>query len=409
MARARTKLWNNGKMKGGIRQRSLKGPSWEIAIDLGRDPVTGDRRQRMMTIQAKNHRAAVNERNRLLTERDSGSYTDPSSETLGGFLERWDREYVVPNVRSRTGDLYRSIVRNRILPHLGAVRLSRLTTAHVLDFYQRLREGPRRDGRNGTLSAYSLRNTHRVLKQALNDAVKWGLINRNPANVDGPRVPRYEMRALTAEEVNRLLDAARDTEIGPVVSLAVYTGMRRSELLGLRWGDVDFDLATIQVGRGLHRLKGRVMKYETPKSRHGQRLIDLSPSALFALPKQQDGVRKRAADLGILMDATTPVFVRADLSPMTPDAVSHRFARVASDAGLGNIGMHVLRHTHATLMLQQGVHPLVVSRRLGHASVQITLDTYSHVVPSIAKAAAVAFETGLAAERATGQKRAASA
>jgi integrase len=203
------------------------------------------------------------------------------------------------------------------------------------------------------------------------------------------------MAALSFDETRRLLKAVRGTEIDALVHLAVYTGMRRSELLGLRWGDVKLEQAMVTIVRGLHALRGGELRYESPKSRHGRRPVELSPAAVAVLADHHKRMANHAAALGFILTDETPVFVRPDFRPMLPDTVSHRYRQVAVGLGFSSTGIHALRHTHATLMLQQGVHPLIVSRRLGHASVQITLDTYSHVVPSMQREAAMSFEQGL--------------
>lgn len=395
MAGQKTKLWNDGRLKGGIRERSPG--TWQIIIEGGRDPRNGKRRQVRLTVKATSVRQVRDELRRLLTERAGGNLAAPNRFTVAEFLERWYRDYVVANVRPMTAQHYRSIINIRLKPALGSVPLGKLTAAHIVHMYTELR-GPngRKGRRRGPLSGYSLVNTHRVLKEALSHAVEWNLLRHNPASgVRAPKVERDEMRALTAEETTRLLRTVAGTKIGPLVMLAVHTGMRRSELLGLRWGDVNLDLATVQVVRTLHSLKGGILRYEEPKSRHGRRPVDLSPAAVAALRQHREHAESHAAQLELRITDETPVFFRDDLSVMRPDTVSHDFEKATVKAGLGKMGLHVLRHTHASLMLKQGVHPLVVSRRLGHATVQITLDTYSHVVPSIQKAAAMAFQQAL--------------
>lgn len=188
-------------------------------------------------------------------------------------------------------------------------------------------------------------NTHRILKEALGHAVKWGLLRYNPADgVDAPKVQKTEMRTLSEEETIRLLGAAATSPIVALVQTAVFTGMRRSELLGLRWGDIDLDLAAIQVRRGLHALRGGTLHYEEPKSRHSRRKIDLPPLAVAALRRHRQQMEILAAELGLGIKDQTPVFCRRDLSP---------------------------------------------------SSIQITLDLYSHVAPGMQQAAALRFEDGL--------------
>ncbi|MBI4219291.1 MAG: site-specific integrase [Chloroflexi bacterium] len=394
----KTVLWHEGHMKGGIRQRSPR--SWELSIELARDKTTGRRRQKLVTVRGGSYRRAVEVRTRLLAERNAGEFMEPTRMTVADFFERWSRDYVASHVRPMTAEGYESIIRLRLLPAFGRLNLVQLSGNHIMGLYDamRSRDG-RRDGKRGPLSERSIMQTHRVLKQALQHAVKWGLLRHNPADaVEAPRLTQTEMRALSIDETRKVLTLSEGTDIGPLVKVAVCTGMRRSELLGLRWSDVNLELETLTIMRGLHVLRGGQIRYEPPKSKHGRRPVDLSPAAVAALKDHREHITKIAAALELSVTADTPVFVRPDFQPLRPDSVSSAFRRIAEKAGLGRIGIHILRHTHATLMLQQGVHPLVVSRRLGHASVQITLDTYSHVVPSIQRAAAMSFERGVVGE-----------
>ena len=259
-----------------------------------------------------------------------------------------------------------------------------------------MRDNGRLDGRLGQLTPHYIAGAYRVLRLALNSAVQQGLIRANPIRqVDPVRVPRKEMRALDRSEVQRLLETARGHEIEPLIALLIHTGLRRSEACGLRWGDLDLTLGTLTVARGLHVLKRGEWQFEPPKSQAGRRMVALSPIAALALRRHGEMMEARAAILGVTLSDDLPVFGRPDFTPMLPDTVSHQFSKIAEKAGLGKIGLHTLRHTHATLMLQAGIHPKIVQERLGHSSIQVTLDTYSHVMPGIQAAAALAFDAAL--------------
>ncbi len=387
------KLWNSGRMKSGIRQR---GPdTFEVVYDAPRGS-DGRRRQVSVSVKARTLKQAREEQRRILADRDTGGLASPERMTVGQFLARWDRDYVSQNVRPKTARAYRTVVKNWLVPHLGTVPLSRLTAAHIVELHALMRTAPRKDGRAGHLSGNSRLGVHRVLKESLGHAVRWGLLRYNPADaIEAPKADHLEMRALSAEETHRLLEVAGPTDIGPVVLLAVNTGLRRGELLGLKWGDVDLDMAQIRVVRSLHTLAHGEMVYTAPKSRHGQRPVDLPPSAAIALRKHRERMEARAQALGAALADEMPVFARYDFKPMLGDTVSHVFSDIAKRTGLGRVRFHDLRHTHASLLLKAGTHPLIVSRRLGHAGVEITLNRYSHVLPGIQKAAALAFDVAL--------------
>lgn len=195
--------------------------------------------------------------------------------------------------------------------------------------------------------------------------------------------------------MNSLLNAARGVPYYSLFYTAVYTGLRRSELLALRWCHVDLDLATLSVVKTLHQLHNQEFIFRQPKSKRGRRQIALSPSLALLLRQhkaEQEATRKL---LGLGLSASDLIFSQADGSPLQPDSITQAFTRLARSIGLHGVRFHDLRHTHATLMLRQGVHPKIVSERLGYSTVAITLDTYSHVLPGLQEAVAQRFEEGL--------------
>ncbi len=203
------------------------------------------------------------------------------------------------------------------------------------------------------------------------------------------------MVTLEPEHVNKLLDTVRDTLYYDLFYTAIYTGLRRSELLALRWSHIDLDLATLSVVETLHQLHNREFVFRQPKSKKGRRLIAL-PSSLALLLR--DHKAKQELDRMLLGKPLLPndlVFSNPDGSPLQPDGITKAFTRIARSIGLYGVRFHDLRHTHATLMLWQGIHPKIVSERLGHSSIAITLDTYSHVMPGLQEAAAQRFEEEL--------------
>lgn len=381
------------KVREGIYRR---GKSYAIVIDLPRGP-DGKRRQQWKTFASLTE--AGKARRDLLSKADKGLHVDVTKDTVAAVLDRWLEQYAVPSVRAETVEGYRAAVRNWIAPFIGPIRIAQLNDGHIKAMFKSLRENyQRRDRRTGALSTYSQRNAFRVLKKALKWAVRERLIGYNPADYcDAPRVERADMRTLNEAETVRLLEAAADSPIAALISLAVFTGMRRSELLGLQWRDVDLDLAAVQIRRGLHTLDGGVIKIEEPKSRYSKRKVDLSPTAVLALRRHRALMEAHAASLDTILTDETPVFARPDLAPMLPDTVSHQFSKIAKRASLGRLGLHTLRHTHASHMLKQGIHPKVVQERLGHSSIQVTLDLYSHVAPGMGESAALRFEDGLVA------------
>ena len=204
------------------------------------------------------------------------------------------------------------------------------------------------------------------------------------------------VRTLTAEEAQRFLAAAEDNEYHAPLALALLTGMRRSEIAGLKWGRVDLLGATLRVVEGLHRLRGRGFVTEAPKSARGKRNIDLSPAAVILLRGHKEQEAAKALLTGRSLADDDYVFCRFDGSPIRPDRLSTKFAVIARKAGLTGVSLHSLRHTDASLMLAANIHPKVVSERLGHSTIALTLDTYSHVIPGLQAAAAKRLDDVLA-------------
>lgn len=322
----------------------------------------------------------------LLYQLDTGAYVRPGKTTVADYLVRWLADYAKPNLSPRGFERYQGIVAKHFIPAFGAVALTQLKPEHIQRHYTaKLDAG---------LSARTVRYHHAVIHKALQTALKRGLVSRNIADgVDVPRFHRAEMQVWNEDEVNSFLDAARSTEYYALFYTALFTGMRRSELLALHWQDIDFLYGQIYVSRSLHHLKDGSYVFTQPKSARSRRTIALPPSAFLMLKDYRDQQDVQRAVLGMpaLADADL-VFCHWDGKPLRPNTVTYAWARLCVRCGVKVIRLHDARHTHASLMLKKGIHPKVVQERLGHASISMTLDTYSHVAPGIQEAAAVSFD-----------------
>jgi integrase len=370
-------------MKGYIRLRS-KG-SWEITIDIGRDPATDKRLRHFETVRGRKADAEVR-LVELLHSLEKGAYAKPQRLSLNAYLYQWLEGYVKTNCSPRTYDGYKSIVECHITPKLGQILLNQLQPHHIQQLYTHLlSEG--RANRKGTLSARTVLHIHRVLFQALNYAVRQTLLIRNPAEfVDPPKARKPKMRTLTPNEVSKLLGTITGTRYYPIIYTAISTGLRQAELLGLRWRDSDLDLATLSVSQVLYKRRG-VCQFKEPKSAHSRRRLDLSPSLSLFLRKHKINQQAERLLLGKTLDEDDLVFSNLNGTPIDPGTLTHNFAKIAKKAGLEHLRFHDLRHTFASLMLITGVHPKIVSEMLGHSSVAFTLDVYSHVVGGLQKKA----------------------
>jgi integrase len=284
--------------------------------------------------------------------------------TMKEFAAKWDEDYVTVQIRlgrmkESSAESCRSRLRLHVVPFLGRMRLDEITLPHVREFMKALLAKE--------LSPKTVLNVMVVLKEMLKHAVQWGYLDANPAQcAERPRGEEQEMEILTPSEIRRLL-AAADDPVRTLLLCAVLTGMRRGELLGLRWEDIDLEGHRLFVRRALWR-----GKFVTPKSRRSRRTIDLAPTlqaALAQLPSRFQG--------GL-------VFCRKDGKPIDPDNFAHRdWARVLRRAELRRIRFHDLRHTYASLLIAQGAHPKYIQAQLGHASIQTTLDRYGHLMPDV--------------------------
>lgn len=365
-----------------------------IIIELGKDPSTGKRRRMVRAVRG-NKRQAEREMVRLINELEQGTYVEPAKMTVGEYLTAWLADYCRSNLAPSTYASYERIVIKHLIPALGALRLASLQPMHIQGYYSFALERGRRDGKGG-LSPRTVQYHHRVLREALQHALKWQLVPRNVADaVQAPRPRRQEMKVLDAEQLASLLAAAADTCDGRLIALAAYTGMRLGEVLGLRWQDIDFETGHIRVQQVLQRLPGQGFLVLPPKTERSRRQIAMSPTLADMLRKAKKEQAEHRLRYGKDYQDLDLVFCHPDGRPFDPSVVSQRFRRLADSLGFHGVRFHDLRHTHATLLLAQGVHPKVVQERLGHQSINITLDTYSHVLPGLQEFAATRFDEAI--------------
>jgi integrase len=376
-------------MKGHIYKRA-KG-SWTIVYDLPMDAARGKRRQKSQTVKGTK-RDAERALREVLLSIEQGSYVKPNKISLGELLRQWLKDYASMNTTDRTQESYKSIIERHLIPALGKIELIDLQAQNIQSYYaKKLSEG-RADGKGG-LSARSVVYHHRILSKALDYAVKMGLVVRNVAKVvEPPRVARVTMQTLSPEEVSRFLDVARDTDYYVYFATLIYTGLRRGELLALRWRNLDLGSGKLSVVETAYKLGNGEYRIKEPKTPQSRRTVILPPSLVELLKVYRIDQELLRIQLGISLNADDFVFIRQDGSPINPSAITLAFRRIIKRAGLKGIRIHDLRHTHASLMLKAGIHPKVVSERLGHANIGITLDTYSHVLPGLQEAAAEKFD-----------------
>lgn len=332
---------------------------------------------RRVGVVSKTNKEAQEQLRKILGDADRGLLPPVEKLTLATHVERWLDDVVKPSVRPRTTKGYRDIARLHILPTLGRMKLAQLQPNHIQALYGKLTEAG--------LSAKTVRNVHAVLRRSLNQAVDWYLVPRNVVTLaHPPRVERHEVVALTPEQVRQLLDYVRGGRWEPLVATALATGMRQSELLGLKWGDVDLNAGTVRVQRQL----GRDGTFAEPKTAKGRRTIDLPTVRVASLREHKRQQNEERLLVGPDWVHNNLVFCTHQGKPLSQRNVLRAFKLILDRAGLPDVPFHALRHTSATLLFLKGEHPKVVQERLGHSTIAMTLDIYSHLIPGMGRAAA---------------------
>ena len=364
-------------MRGHVHKR---GSTWGYVVDVGRDPATGKRKQRTKG-GFRTRAAAEDALTEVLNEIRSGTVVAPSSVTLEEYLTEW-LTTVRPQLRETTWASY-GVAVQRICWGLGAGKLQALTAVEVERFYARLVNEGGPAGR--PLAAKTVRNTHIVLHRALADAERLRLVMRNVAHLARPpAVPHVERATWTADELAAFLEHVSGDRLFAAYVLLATTGMRRGEVFGLRWRDVDLAARRASVTQTVTTVNDKLVLGPT-KTNRSRRTISLDPTTVDVLHAHRVVQDQERATAGQAWDPSYDlVLCDGTGRPEHPDRFSRQFQRYVKATDLPPLrGPHNLRHTWATLALRAGVHPKVVSDRLGHATIAVTIDTYSHVAPSL--------------------------
>ena len=376
-------------MRGHIVKRSKN--SYSIKISVGKDATTGKYKTQWVSIKGTK-KEAEKRLSEMLNQLDNGTFMKPGKTTLTEYLERWLKDYAWPNLAPRTAEGYQYIVRSHLIPSLGQIPLTQLKPEHLQHLYSEKLAAGRFDGKGG-LSKRSVQYIHVTLHKALKNAAKLGMIGRNPADaVEPPRPQHREIQTMNESDIHIFLELAKSTPYYAIFYLALFTGMRRSELLALRWCDIDLLRCQVSVTRTIHQLHNGDIIFSQTKTDKSRRLIALSPSTAIVLREHKEQQEQIRQMLGLTLTDDDLIFCQTDGKPLLPDSITHAWMKLARRTGLKGIRLHDARHAHASLMLKQGVHPKIVQERLGHSSIQITLDTYSHVAPGLQQAAANRFD-----------------
>jgi len=379
-----------------IRQRKdrngKKLDCWEALITLGRDPGTG--KVKRLAVYGKTQQECKDKLIETLQSIKNQTFVEPHKITVEGWLDTWLKEYKKDNIRPTTYSSYEYIVRVHIKPNLGKAYLKELKPEQVQRFYN--------ERKASGLSSRTVRYIHTVLHEALEQAVKNNLIVRNVCkSTTLPKQEKREMRVLSVEEQNRFMDALSANKMGIAFKLFLASGMRRGELLGLNWKNVDLKEGVIRVTRSLSRTKVNfdneskenktAILIQKPKTKKGERTIPLFSSIISDLKEHKAAEKEKFINLGWddikikqhFKDGL--VFTNELGGHIEPRNLTRKFYSLVKAAGIPKANLHSLRHSFATRLLEMGVSPKVVQEILGHSTITLTLDTYSHVMPELKK------------------------
>jgi integrase len=365
-------------MKSHLARRGQR--SWRLKYDLGTDGA-GKRQTRYVTLRGTRAEAQAQAVKILATIAD-GTHTDPSRETVAEFVERWLKTWANDNTSHATWTSYSQLLRKHLVTRFGARPIQKLRPADLQAVYSAMAAE--------ALADRTRLHLHRVIHVMLKHAAQWGVVPRNVASmVDAPRVKAREMEVLTPGEMRTVLETLRGKDLYPIAAVGLATGLRRGELLALRWADVNLEAGYLQIERGLEETPRGGLVFKAPKTRHGRRQVTLPPSTVALLRDHHRAQLEQRLLFGRGKEpADALVFGNFDGSPRSPHWVTATWRKVAKRAGI-RATFHSLRHTHASTLIASGLDVLTISRRLGHGSPVITLSVYGHLFKTDDRAAAI--------------------
>lgn len=362
-------------MKGYFRKRNDK---WSFTVDIGKDPITGKRKQKTAS-GFKTKKEAQAACAAFITEIEGDGYTQSENITLAKLFDDWLELHAKNKVRETTYKRYKMRINSRILPYFKTARIKDITPRVVQQYIEWLKE----EG----IGANYIQNLVILLKSALDKAVEWGQLKRNPVYfVEIPKVHGSTLHTWDIDEVKKFVQYAKMGNVFYYMAFLtmVHTGMRKGEVLALRWKDINFEDKKINVTRTMVQLEGEYT-FNDPKTPSSKRQISFDDVLLEELKRYRTLRNEWKLALGL---DTELVFCHEDGRPLNPRQLGVHFSNITKKAGLPKIKIHDLRHTHATILLKLGVNPKVVSERLGHSTIRTTLDIYSHVTPDMQESTA---------------------
>jgi integrase len=366
-----------GNGEGTIRQRA--DGRWEAQLSL-----PGGKRKSVYGKTKKEARDKLRDAQKRV---DDGINLGAPRQTVGEFLERWLEDVVRPQCAPKTYYQYRDLMRSHVIPDLGVVPLEKLNAQQVTVLLRKKTES--------RLSPTTVRHIRSVLRNALNRAVRWSLIARNPVSLtDPPRQDRRRVVPLSPEEAQAVLGAARGHRLEALVTVGLFLGLRQGEILGLRWADVDLDAGTLRVVQALQRIDGKLTT-KAPKTEKSRRRLTLPPSVVAALRAHRDRQAFERQTAGVYWHETGFVFTTTIGTPLDPRNVLRIWHGLLKVAGVPRRSFHVTRHTAVSLLIAEGIPLKIIQEVLGHSLLSTTADIYGHLFPQAFTEAAEAMERAL--------------
>jgi integrase len=365
-------------MRGSI---SKHGKTYRVIYDVG----TKSKRVQKTKGGFKSKKEAQEFLNKVLIDINEGTYKEPSKEPFSSFIHEWFEKSYKRSVEETTAETRWDSLKIHVIPYFGTIPINQITTRMLDDFYNdKLDEG---------LSPKTVREFHNLVRKAFSQAVKWSLLKNNPAlDATPPKVPKRKFDPWTKEETKKFLNVAKENKNETIFESFVFTGGRRGEMLGLKWPDIDFENGKIRIVRSLARTRKRGLFLKDVKTPSSRRQISISPYLVEKLLNHKAMQETQKKMLGEHYNDQGMVFCTYDGNFKDPRNLLREFNRYIKKAGVPKITLHDLRHLHATLLMINGENPKVVSERLGHSDVGVTLDLYSHVTSDLQEGAANRFE-----------------
>ena len=367
-----------------VKKNTKKGTAWQITIELPKDPITGKRVRKYRTVKGTK-KEAERAMHQFITEIERGYYVTNNKITIGEWVQTWLDVYIAPNVSPTTLSRYQGMLKRYIVPLLGNVQVQQINTLAIQSWVNSLKVSPI-SGKE--MAASTIKHTYHVLKGAMDKAVLAGIIYRSPCC--GIMLPKGQKKAaviFNEKQIQQLIQAAKGTELELVIDMELCLGVRRGELLGLQWRDIDWEKRQIHIVRNRVIVDGKSVVKE-PKTESSIRVLDAPEMLMRKLRLHRGRCIENGMRIGVPCTSTDFIIVHADGKPIYPEYLSQMLTKLLANANLPKCRFHDLRHLCASIMLLQGINVKVAQERLGHKDITTTMNIYSHVLPSSAREAA---------------------